>query len=176
MANLAVLTKGGRAAFVKAMKERPLFLAWGTGDPAWDADGAELPSLVDATALTAEVGRRTAGLTAYAIPDENGSIYIPKGTTPAGEVQAARYSISETPTPYLYVQVSYDFGDASGAQIRELALFMDSVPVDGLPPGQQYFTPSEIADPGLMMVVQIFTPPINRSPAIRQVIEYVMPI
>jgi hypothetical protein len=176
MANLAVLTKIGRAAFVKAVKERPLYLAWGTGNPAWDAAGAELPSLVDATALTAEVGRRKVSLAAFAIPDDAGGIVIPKGTTPAGEVQEARYSVSETPTPYLYVLVNYNFADAADATIRELAVFMDSVPVEGLPPGQQYFLPAEIAEPGLILAAQIFSPPINRSPSIRQVIEFVMPL
>jgi hypothetical protein len=176
MANLAVLTKIGRAALVKAVKERPLFLAWGTGDPAWDAEGAEYPSLVDASALVAEVGRRIPTLVAFATPDENGSIVIPKGVTPSGEVQEARYAVSESPTPYLYMQTNYSFADAADASIRELAVFMDSVPRPDLPPGQLYFLPSEIADPGLILAAQIFTPAINRSPSVRQVIEFVMPL
>ena len=44
---LATLTKTGRAAIALAISSRPLHLAWGSGDPAWDADGATLPSLVD---------------------------------------------------------------------------------------------------------------------------------
>ncbi len=176
MANLAVLTKVGRAALVKAVKERPLFLAWGTGDPAWEVDGAELPSLVDASALVAEVGRRIPSLVSFATPDDNGSIVIPKGITPSGEVQEARYAISETPTPYLYVQTAYSFSDAADATIRELAVFMDSVVKADLPPGQQYFLPSEIEEPGLILAAQIFTPAINRSPSVRQVIDFVLPL
>ena len=58
--SLATLTKTGRAAIVKAIAARDIFLAWGTGEEAWDADDAVLPSLVDITAITGEVGRRRA--------------------------------------------------------------------------------------------------------------------
>jgi hypothetical protein len=174
--NLATLTKVGRAALVKAVKERPLFLAWGSGDPAWDVEGAELPLLADATALVAEVGRRIPTLVGFATPDDTGDIVIPKGTTPEGEVVEARYALSEVPTPYLYVQTQFNFGDASDKIIRELAVFMDSVPKEGLPPGQKYFLPGEIDDPGLILAVQCFSPPINRSPSVRQVIDFVMPL
>jgi hypothetical protein len=176
MINIAVLTNIGRSALVKAIKERPLYLAWGKGDPAWDAGNAELPSLMDAAALTAEVGRRKATLVAFAIPDDAGSIVVPKGVAPGGDVLEARYAVSETPTPYLYLQIQYNFSDAADAQIRELAVFMDSVPAADLPPGQQYFLPGEIADPGLILAAQIFSPPINRSPSIRQTIDFVMPL
>jgi hypothetical protein len=174
--NLATLTKVGRAAFVKAMKERALFLAWGGGDPAWDEGNAEFPNLADATALEAEVGRRAAALAAYAVPDDAGDIVIPKGQSGTGEVVEARYALSETPTPYLYVQTQFNFADAADEIIRELAVFVDSVPIEGLPPGQRYFLPGEIADPGLMLAVQIFSPPITRSPAVRQIIDFVLPM
>jgi hypothetical protein len=175
--NVAVLTKIGRAALVKSVKERVLMLAWGTGDPAWDDDEfLDFPALDDASALVAEVGRRIPTQVAFATPDDAGDIVIPKGITPGGEVQEARYAISEAPTPYLYVQTHYNFSDAADATIRELAVFMDSVPVSGLPPGQKYFLPSEIADPGMILAVQIFIPAINRSPSVRQTIDYVMPL
>ena len=176
MSSLAVLTKIGRAALVKAVRERPLFLAWGSGDPGWETGEVEMPSLVDASALVAEVGRRIPTLVSFAIPNDNGSIVIPKGRTPSGEVQEARYAISESPTPYLYVQTAYSFSDAADAVIREIAVFMDSTVKPGLPPGQQYFLPSEIDDPGLILAAQIFTPAINRSPSVRQVIDFVMPL
>ena len=48
---LATLTKTGRAAIALALSSRPIHLAWGSGNTAWDEEDAELPSLVDATAL-----------------------------------------------------------------------------------------------------------------------------
>lgn len=49
--SLATLTKTGRAAIALALSSRPIHLAWGSGDAAWDAEDAQLPNLVNATAL-----------------------------------------------------------------------------------------------------------------------------
>lgn len=173
---LATLTTTGRAAIALAIMARPLHLAWGTGDEAWDADDAELPSLVDATALRAEIGRRAIATKGFVTPDPQGGIVIPTGQRPDGSVEEARYAQVEGPTPYIYLRVNYDFADAANAIIRELAVFMDTEIAPDLPPGQFYFTPQELASPGLMLAAQILTPPINRSPAVRQTIEFVLPI
>ena len=45
--SLATLTKTGRAAIALALSARPIHLAWGSGNPEWDAEEAELPSLVE---------------------------------------------------------------------------------------------------------------------------------
>lgn len=70
--SLATLTKTGRAAIVKSIAARDIFLAWGTGEEAWDADDAVLPSLVDITAITGEVGRRRASSVGFVTPDDAG--------------------------------------------------------------------------------------------------------
>lgn len=173
MSNLATLTKTGRAAMAKAIAARPLFLAWGSGDPAWD-ELEDLPSLIEATALYNEVGRRIPTDVGFVEPDEDGDIVIPKQG--AGDtVIEARYLKVTGPTPYLYVQTSFDFADASNVVIREIGVFMDAQTADGLPPGQRYFLPAEIIDIGLLVAVQIFKPGINRSPSVRQVIDFVLP-
>ncbi|CAK7044871.1 MAG: hypothetical protein DELT_02986 [Desulfovibrio sp.] len=174
--SLATLTKTGRAAIAKAISTRPLFLAWGTGDPAWDEEGAELPSLVEATLLFNEVGRRIPTTVGFVTPDDDGDIIIPKGRGTNDTVQEARYRRSDEPTPYLYVQTSYEFADASNSVIRELGVFMDGVAVAGLPAGQRYYLPSEVAEPGLLLAAQILQPGINRSPSVRQVIDFVLPL
>ena len=173
---LATLTKTGRAAIAKAIIARPLYLAWGTGSEAWDADDATLPSLVDSTALTAEVGRRIIAIKGFVTPDSDGGIVIPVGTNPDGSVEEMRYAQVEGPTPYIYLRVNYDFADASNAIIRELGVFMDGTVNEELPPGQMYFKPEDVADPGLLLAAQIITPAINRSPAVRQTVEFVLPI
>ena len=173
---LATLTNSGRAAIAKAISENTLHLAWGTGDPAWDAPDAELPSLVEATALVNEVGRHALTRCGFVLPDEAGDIIIPVSGGANDAVQEARYRKSDTPTPYLYIYVQYDYGDASNAVIREYGLFMGTTLTEGLPPGQRYFTPAQVQDTGLLMAVQIVTPPINRSPSVRQSVEFVMPI
>lgn len=174
--SLATLTKTGRAAIAKALADRPLHLAWGSGLAAWDAEGAELPSLVNATALVNELGRRTPATVGFVEPDDEGDIVIPVSVGAGGEVQEARYRSVTGPSPYLYVRVNYNFEDASNAVIREIGVFMDTEFKDGLPSGQRYFTPSELESPGLLVAAQILEPPINRSPSVRQTIEFVLPI
>ena len=80
------------------------------------------------------------------------------------------------PSPYLYVRTNYNFEDASNAVIREIGVFMDTELKEDLPPGQRYFTPDNLKSPGLLVAAQIIVPPINRSPSVRQTIEFVLPI
>lgn len=174
--SLATLTKTGRAAIALALSSRPIHLAWGSGNTAWDEEDAELPSLVDATALVNELGRRTPASIGFVEPDKEGDIVIPVGTGTGGEVQEARYKTVVGPSPYLYVRTNYNFEDASNAVIREIGVFMDTVLKDDLPPGQRYFTPGDLKSPGLLVAVQIIRPAINRSPSVRQTIEFVLPI
>lgn len=173
---IATVTHSGRAALIAALIRQPLHLAWGTGDPAWEDEGAELPSLVYSTALVNEIGRRVPSLVGFALPDEEGDIIVAKGLRPDGTVEKARYKRSEEPTPYLYVQVLYDFEEASQSVIREIALFMDTVTNPDLPPGKRYFLPGDIADPGTVVAAQIFKPGFTRSPSIQQGINFVMPL
>lgn len=175
---LATLTHSGRAAIALALSKRPLHLAWGSGDALWDEPDATLPSLIDATGLIHELGRRTPNRIGFVLPDEAGDIIIPVSAGAEGAVQEARYRLvtDGTPTPFLYVQTHYNYADAANSVIREMGLFMDTELVDGLPEGQRYFTPAEIKSPGLLLAVQIITPRINRSPSVRQTVEFVLPI
>lgn len=174
--SLATLTKTGRAAIALALSSRPIHLAWGSGKPEWDAEDAQLPSLVNATALYNEIGRRTPASIGFVEPDEAGDIVIPVATGSDGEVQEARYKSVPGPSPYLYVRVNYNFEDASNAVIREFGVFMDTEIMEGLPEGLRYFTPAQLKNCGLLVAAQIQKPPINRSPAVRQTIEFVLPI
>ena len=57
-----------------------------------------------------------------------------------------------------------------------MGLFMDTEFVEGLPEGQRYFTPADLKSPGLLLAAQIILPRINRSPSVRQTVEFVLPI
>jgi hypothetical protein len=173
--SLATLTNAGRAAIVKALKDRPIHLAWGTGLAEWDATDAVLPGLTGRTELYNEIGRRAIASSAYVTPDEEGDIVIPI-TSETSEVTEVRYSIVTDPTPYLYLITKYDFKDAPNAVIRELGVFIDTVVSPGIPTGQKYVIPSEISDPGILLAMQCVKPAINRSPSVRQTIEFVLPI
>ncbi len=173
---ISTLTKTGRAALAFALSTRPLHLAWGSGDPAWDAEDAVLPSLVEATALVHEVGRRTVSSLFFVEQDDAGDIVIPLGLTSSGVMQSVRYRRAEGVTPNLYVSVFFDYEDAANAVIREAALFSDTETLPELPPGQRYFTPDQLANPGKMIAVQILQPAKNRSASVRESMEFVLPI
>lgn len=154
----------GRIAQAELIAGQTIMLAWGTGDPAWDETPEAEPT--DQTALLAEIGRRLPTEVAFVVPDAEGDIETPQG----------KYSLSpdNTPTRHLYVRVVFGFDDAPAAHIRELGLFLGSVPVAGLPAGQRYFTPAEIDQPGRLMLLdrsQNFV----RNGSVRPAFEYVMP-
>lgn len=158
---MPVLTQSGRIALAKAMSEQVLHLAWGTGDGAWTTNvPAESTSAV---ALLNELGRRTVSEVAFVVPDAGGDITVPGGV----------FSRSVTPTNRLYVRTTFDYADESSAQIRECAIYADSVPIEGLPVGQKYFTPAQIEDEGRIVHLENFQP-IYRSPAIRESFETVI--
>ena len=160
---MAVLTTAGRTAMAIVISERPLHLAWGTGDPAW-GDQPTSESL-EAVELTNELGRVPITETYFVVPDPEGLIEVPTG----------HFTRSISPTNNLYLRFDFGFADAADQVIREAGLYIDSVIVDGLPPGQRYFTPNEVAEAGILVALEHF-PGIVRSPLVRQQFEFVLTI
>lgn len=160
---MAILTLSGRAALARAIAEQPLHLAWGSGDPAWDT--AREPEPVNATALVNEIGRRTVTQVQYVLPDAAGEIVIPTG----------RFRISAAPTPHLFVRFTFDFSDAPAAIIREIGIFVGTQTKPGLPAGQRYFAPSDIAAPGTLLSLERLTR-FERNPSVRPTFETVISI
>lgn len=177
MPTMATLTICGRAAIAEAIAEKRLWLAWGSGEIAWDglADG-DLPKLANRKSLFNEVGRRACETIGFAEPDDAGDIVVPVALLPDGTVETARYARKSEPTPYLYFNVKYDFADAATETIRELGIFMGGFSLPDLPPGQRYFLPEQIREPGRLLAMQIVRPSILRSPSVRQIISFVLPV
>jgi hypothetical protein len=158
---MSILVDAGRVAIAESIALRPIHLAWGSGDGAWVTPPAE--SLA-ATALQTEIGRRTATEVAYVTPDPGGNIVLPND---------AVFTRSVTPTNHLYVRTAFDFEDGLSEVIREIAIFVGTVTVGGLPPGQEYFTPAQVTGQGRMLSLENIGP-IYRSPAIRESFEVVI--
>ncbi|MEN9489701.1 MAG: hypothetical protein RJA63_150 [Pseudomonadota bacterium] len=157
----AVLTTSGRIAIATAIKARTAHLAWGSGDAAW---GSTPPApAANATALLAEVGRRKATLVDYCAPDANGAISVPEG----------KFSVSATPTNNLYFKFHFEFEEAVGSTIREQAIFLDTVAAAGVPAGQFYLAPAQVAQPGTLLVIERRAP-IVREITTRQLFEFVV--
>lgn len=178
MGTVATLTKTGRAAIAASIAARPIFLGWGAGEVAWDNMGdADLPSLLERETLFNEIGIRKASVVGFCEPSETGDIVVPIGATADGAgVETARYQQKTEPTPYLYIKTAFDFGDAPNDTIREIGIFLSTEPNPDLPPGQMYFTPDQIAQPGDLLAMQIVRPKILRSPSVRQILELVLPV
>lgn len=174
---LATVTYTGRAAIALAISRNPLYVAWGTGLPEWDEmKDEDLPSVVDWKNLQTEIGYRIASTVGFVEPDDQGGLVVPVGRKSDDTIEEARYRQVLEATPYLYIRVNYDFGDASNSVIREAGIYMDTKVKEGLPQGQMYFTPAEIESPGMLLCAQIMRPVITRSPAQRQSLDFVLPI
>ena len=177
---MAILTTSGRTAIAKAIVAQPLHLAWGTGDPAWDTNSVPAEQL-DEVALVQEVGRRTATSVEYVVPDDAGDVVVPVFSDPAPNQvnlppDRRRFRVVNEPTPNLFMRFNFDYDEAPASVIRELAVFVGSVPVEGLPAGQRYFTLSELADRGHMLAMEKLRERIIRSANGRQSFEFVLTI
>ncbi len=157
----AVLTTSGRIAIATAIKARTAHLAWGSGDVSWGNNPPAPPA--NATALLAEVGRRKATQVDYCAADVAGAISVPEG----------KFSVSATPTNNLYFKFHFEFEEAVGSTIREQAIFLDTVAAGGVPSGQFYLAPAEVAQPGTLLVIERRAP-IVREITTRQLFEFVV--
>ncbi|HQT03412.1 MAG TPA: hypothetical protein PLU46_00330 [Thiotrichales bacterium] len=158
---MAILTTSGRAALAAAVKQQALHLAIGEGDETW---GNQPPSESTAqTALLREVGRRVVDEVYFVKPAADGEIVVPTG----------RFSISSEPTNNLFIRVRFDFEDAATSTIREQALFVGTLTNPDLPLGQKYFSPSDLVDAGILLVLENSVP-IVRQPSTRETFEFVV--
>lgn len=140
-----------------------IHVAWGNGDPAWDVTPVAEP--VTATALIAEVGRRLATQVAYVVPDAGGAIVVDSGT----------FSISGTPTAFLYVRANFDLTDSVGEVIREVAVFLSGTIDPGVPGGQTYFLPADVLTLGSLTILKRFTA-FTRTSSVSQIFEFVLEV
>ncbi len=160
---MAVLQQRGREALAGKVAATPIFLAWGRGNPAWDAVPEPEPS--DATALVDEIGRRQVTTVAYVRPDAAGEIEL---------ADESRWAIHPSRTSYVLVRTVFAYAEAAGQTVRELGFFLDCQPVAGLPAGQRYFTPAQIAVPGDLYTLQRVQKFV-RDGSVRQSFEFVLP-
>ena len=82
--------------------------------------------------------------------------------TPTG-----RFSKTDEATNQLYFHCTFEFEDASDQTIRELGLFIGTEVADSCLPGQRYFIPSELKEPGILLVLEN-TVPLVRTASTRE--------
>lgn len=162
---MAILVNSGRGAMAAALMLQPFYLAWGGGDPDWDLLENPPPPSVLSVALVNETGRHILTAASFCTEDPEGEIVVPTG----------RYTASVAQTNHIYLRFNFDFEDGAGLEIREIGVFSGGSVIAGLPPGQLYFDPAEVDDPGTLVLlenVDLFT----RASNIRQTFEFVLTV
>ena len=124
---------------------------------------AHPPESIGQTALLREVGRRVVDEVHFVTADAQGEIVVPTG----------RYRLSNEPTNHLFIRVRFDFEDAATSVVREQGLFVGTQTDPALPIGQKFFIPAQVADPGILLVLQ-HSVPIVRQPSTRETFEFVV--
>lgn len=158
---MAIFVSDAPAAVALAIKETGVWVAWGGGDPGWDAVPVAEP--VNATALINEIGRRRSQVLEFCEPNPAGDIIVPQGA----------FAISSTPQRNLYVRCNFANTDAVGVDLREGAVFIGTVLAGGIPVGQEYFLPGDIVGSGKMLMLERFAK-ITRSVDFGVSLEFVM--
>lgn len=181
---MAILVEAGRAAVATAIMNQTIHCAWGAGDPSWGASRPTEPA--SATGLVKEIGRRVVTQKSYVVLDPSGSIVVPGN----------RFEFTTTPTKFLYLRFAFDFKDASvdpnaagtNPTIRELGVFINTVPAASQPAGQDVFNPNfpdylmaaaapavqaEFTSPGQLLVLE-YIDKLTRAETIRQQFEFVI--
>lgn len=121
------------------------------------------PEPIAQTALLREVGRRVVDEVHFVAADPEGEIVVPTG----------RYRLSTEPTNHLFIRVRFDFEDAATSIVREQGLFVSTQTDPALPIGQRFFTPAQIVESGILLVLQNSVP-IVRQPSTRETFEFVV--
>lgn len=158
---MAILTQSGRTAIAQSVKNQMIHLAWSTGDEEWDNE--PIPEDPTQTTLIREVGRRVVDEIVFCVGDDEGELVTPTG----------RFSRSDVPTNNLYIETKYDFTDAAEYTIRELGLFVGTITNPELPEGQRYFLPTDIVDPGILLLLE-HSVPLIRTAATREYFCFVV--
>ncbi|MBN9047463.1 MAG: hypothetical protein J0H18_17625 [Rhizobiales bacterium] len=170
---MAVATQGARIQQAIALMNLTLFLAVGTGDPAWDSQPApstpEDQTAQDAawsqlTDLTAKIGVTRVRDKSYVTPDDAGTILVGDGS---------RYSLSTDPTGYVYLCFQLDLSDASDTTLREAGIFVGTQLAASVPEGQMYIADADVADFGRLIEIDRFSP-IVRDGSLSQSFSFIL--
>jgi hypothetical protein len=102
--------------------------------------------------------------TSFVRPKEDGEIVTQGGL---------KWTHSVEPTRYLFIKFVLEFADVQPAIVREIAIYLDASPHDGVPPGQNYIPAQEMKEQGLLYGLDRFSA-IVRDGSNRQVFTTIM--
>ena len=121
------------------------------------------PELITSEKLLNELGRRTADEVLFCTGDENGELLTPSG----------KFRPSNVPTNNLFLKFTFDFTDAANQVVRELGVMVGTKVKEKVLPGQRYFEPKDVENPGILLVLE-HTVPLIRTAATRETFAFVV--
>jgi hypothetical protein len=137
-----IRSDSGRAFIAAKLHDATeVHLAWGNGDPSWSSGPPDLDG--SQTGLLAEVGRRRATEVVYVERDSEGDIDL----GPYGKFSR---TVGDTPSGFVFCRFEFDLGDGVGEDIKEVGIYVNTIIDPGVPLGQDYITPSEYTNPGIL--------------------------
>lgn len=135
---------------------------FGIGRPeAWTNDSSPPNEDIDATALDTVIGYKRA-LTKYIIrPVEAGETADIQYRTGDWKVVTPEDAIAEG-ARWIYLDTTIEYDELPLGAYRQVGLFTGLVPADGVPEGRFNLLPEDVADAGMLEVID------NRLPSTRQ--------
>lgn len=141
------LPDAGRITIASAIKLRTFALAVGSGDVAWGSTPPDVAS--NASALTAPIAMVRSSIVEFVTPNVAGTIEASDGS---------KWSVSVSPTKYLYLAFVLGFADGPSETLREIAVYLDPTIAGGIPGGQNYIPWASVTAPGSLFGLARFAP------------------
>jgi hypothetical protein len=143
------IVDAGRATLAKAIKDKNVMLAVGSGQAAW-TQLSNTPSLSGTeTALVAPVAGVRPAVKDFVVPNAAGTIEAPDGS---------KWSISATPTKYLYLSFVLGFQDGPSEVLKELGLYLDPTYAAAVGAGQTYIPWASVTNAGNLLALERIAP------------------
>lgn len=149
MARLTI-PDAGRIALAKSIKARTVMMAVGSGSVDWGLTPPDPDTT--ATALTAPLAIVRHRIKEFVRPDPAGAVMSSDGST---------WTITATPTQYLYLSFTLGFTDGPDETLRECAIYLDPVIQVSVPNGQNYIPAASVTAFGDLLALKRFSPDVR---------------
>ena len=174
VANAGIVPNSCRVAQAIAILATPLYCGWGSGPGGLGctagvgrkASGWRQPAQVySATGLVTPVGYRTLSVAKYCLPASSGGDI----TLPTGNFQS-----QTAPSNCLFLEFDFAPTDAVNQTIREFAVFSGLTLVAAPVTGPNYFSPTDVASVGQMLMLQNAPALVRGSAPVKQAVQFVL--
>jgi len=157
-----ILVEDGHIKLAKEMFDEDFRLGWGSLQPGNGWVDNPPPEDLNSDVLLLEVGRIKTQVKEYVLPDSQGII----------SVDGIKWTISVTPTKFVYLKFVFEQTHNSSDSIYQLGIFTETVPEVGFET-EAYLQPTNILNSGKLILLEN-QPVTFRNSATREIFEYVI--